>query len=137
MTPRAKRVNGPCEANHTFFEIEGACAILQDGALHRCGFAGHVSKGIAGFLTYMRTLIVRVVAACFGIGKIRSVFCMHMWHLRDFEDKHWTGCRSYGCARSILSFSSLANQNICENGFLLGPAPGIPVPATLLLAEFA
>eukprot|EP00983_Pelagomonas_calceolata_P076555 1153463-Pelagomonas_calceolata.AAC.1 len=86
MTPRAKRVNGPCEANHTFFEIEGACAILQDGALHRCGFAGHVSKGIAGFLTYMRTLIVRVVAACFGIGKISeravdtcSIYCLPFW----------------------------------------------------------
>eukprot|EP00983_Pelagomonas_calceolata_P055183 1144025-Pelagomonas_calceolata.AAC.6 len=32
---------------------EGVSAILQDGALHECGYTVHVSKGIADFIIHM------------------------------------------------------------------------------------
>eukprot|EP00983_Pelagomonas_calceolata_P132296 1161854-Pelagomonas_calceolata.AAC.9 len=61
---------------------------------------------------------------------IKSVFCMHVrlesilkiGEVGDFR----VGCKSCGCAGSMLSFFSLANQNKRKNGFPPWPAPGIP-----------
>eukprot|EP00983_Pelagomonas_calceolata_P107985 1159404-Pelagomonas_calceolata.AAC.12 len=64
---RGHGVGGSFEADRGFLVIEGASAVLWDGALHRRGHTGRVSKGIANVLTYV----------CMP-GIVKSVFCMHV-----------------------------------------------------------
>eukprot|EP00983_Pelagomonas_calceolata_P030414 954869-Pelagomonas_calceolata.AAC.1 len=50
-----EHVLGSYGTNCMLLVTEGACAVLRDDALHRCGYTGHVPKGIAKFF-YLRVV---------------------------------------------------------------------------------